>query len=106
MTDKSDTPRTDDAADEIGALDYSDKGSVVPIDFARQLERENKRLREALENVMVGGNHLAALIGNHPPYTTSNEEAMKHYLPHHPKMYEAWCCWKTIMEARAELEGK
>ena len=60
-------------------------------------------MREALEKVMVGGNHLGLIIGvDHPPYTASHEEARTHYADA-IWTYEAWCCWKTIMEARPAL---
>lgn len=60
-------------------------------------------MKEALEKVMVGGNHLGLIIGaDHPPYTASHEEARTHYADA-IWTYEAWCCWKTIMEARPAL---
>lgn len=60
-------------------------------------------MRKALEKVMVGGNHLGLIIGaDHPPYTASHEEARAHYADA-IWTYEAWCCWKTIMEARPAL---
>ena len=60
-------------------------------------------MRKALEKVMVGGNHLGLIIGvDHPPYTASHEEARTHYADA-IWTYEAWCCWKTIMEARPAL---
>ena len=60
-------------------------------------------MRKALEKVMVGGNHLGLIIGvDHPPHTASHEEARTHYADA-IWTYEAWCCWKTIMEARPAL---
>lgn len=68
-----------------------------------QLEEENNRLRTALTKIMVGGNHVALLIGaDHPPHTASHEEALEHYGA--GDKYEAWCCWRTIMEARDVLQ--
>lgn len=68
-------------------------------------QRENEKLRSALDGVMVGGNHLALLIGaDHPPYTAKPDEALAHYGA--CDAYEAWCCWRSIMRARAILEGK
>jgi len=67
---------------------------------------EIERLQKALESVLVGGNHLALLIGtNHPPYTASHDEALRHYKlePDHDT-YEAWCCWRAIMQARDVLK--
>ena len=60
-------------------------------------------LVKAAEGVLTGGNHLALLIGNHPPAGTDIEVVQRHYLPHHQKMYEAWCCWNTIMRLRDAL---
>ena len=60
-------------------------------------------LVRAARAVLTGGNHLAGLIGNHPPYGTDIDTVQKHYLPHHPDMYEAWCCWNTIMQLRDAL---
>ena len=48
----SDTPRTDKQAgypDGSGCWKYTELGLYVDADFARQLERENARLQEALE---------------------------------------------------------
>lgn len=69
------------------------------------LEAEIARLRDVLENIMVGGNHLALLIGaNHPPYTAESEDALRHYGA--GDTYEIWCCWRSIMQARQALEGE
>lgn len=77
--------------------------SFLGKDNLRDLRNCVREQQAALEKVMVGGNHLALLIGNHPPAGTDLDTVQAHYLPHHPKMYEAWCCWNTIMEARATL---
>jgi hypothetical protein len=51
----NDTPRTNANAVWPASNDDSDRespdGSHVPVDFARELERENARLREALNRV-------------------------------------------------------
>jgi hypothetical protein len=55
--------------------------------------------QEALDAVLIGGNHLAVHIGmDHPPHTATHEEAMKFYRP--GWSLDAWCCWKAIMELR------
>jgi hypothetical protein len=60
------------------------------------------RLAEALYGVMIGGNHLALVIGaDHPDHTTSFYEALAHYGP--GAEYEVWCCWRNIMLARQAL---
>ena len=54
----SDTPRTDKQAgypDGSGCWKYTELGLYVDADFARQLERENARLRSELEAKMEDG---------------------------------------------------
>lgn len=63
MNDQSETPRTDGAE---YAIEHKDLNSgftfdVVDSDFARKLERENMKLREATERLLnlwhkIGGN--------------------------------------------------
>lgn len=66
------------------------------------LEAMCETLAGALELVMVGGNHLALLIGvDHPPRTASHEDALAHYGA--GDAYEIWCCWRTIMDASQAL---
>jgi hypothetical protein len=66
---------------------------------------EIEKLRAALRSVMVGGNHLACVIGpNNLLHTASYEDALQHYGP--GDIYDVWCCWKNIMEARAALGEK
>jgi hypothetical protein len=61
-----------------------------------------KRMREALESVMVGGNHLALLIGaDHPSFEDDYDTARAHY--DGGDQFEAWCCWRSIMQARRAL---
>jgi hypothetical protein len=60
-------------------------------------------LEEAIENVLVGGNHVALLLGvDHPPYTWEPANARLMYLGRQ-EAYEAWCCWRSIMQARDVL---
>ncbi len=57
---------------------------------------------EALRHVLIGGNHVALLIGSdHPPYAATHDEAREHY--EMQEQYEAWCCWRTVMYARDAL---
>ncbi len=59
-----------------------------------------------MRRLMTGGNHLAsALIGwlgatekKFPPYKTSHEAARLIIVD--LNKYDAWCCWKAIMEFR------
>lgn len=85
------------------ALDGGSGLTVLAIGLAPDLLACIREQQAALEGVMVGGNHLALLIGNHPPAGTDIEAVQKHYLPHHQDMYEAWRCWNAIMQARAAL---
>ena len=82
-----------------------------------QAQREEiARLREALDGIMTGGNHLALqindLFGEHPPVDASCEDAMGFYrvgvrgCDGHAWKYDVWVCWKKIMQARAALAGK
>lgn len=83
-------------------------GEWLKIFDARTAERDAAlasvaKLREALEQVLIGGNHIALLIGaDHPPHTATHDEARKHYKTSQDT-YEIWCCWRTMMHARAVL---
>ena len=74
-------------------------------ELTRQLaaaEVDADRLAEALGWVMIGGNHLALLIGaDHPPYTASATEGLSHYGA--GDAYETWLCWRSIVQARGAL---
>jgi len=70
-----------------------------------RLKNRIEKLEAALRKVLIGGNHVALLIGvGHPLHTVTHEKALAHYGA--GDAYEAWCCWKTIMDARKALEGK
>lgn len=72
-------------------------------DYVRHAEKRIAELEAALQNVLIGGNHVALLIGaDHPPYQWEPHEALDHYGA--GGEYEAWCCWRTIMKARDVLE--
>lgn len=60
-------------------------------------------LTQALERVMIGGNHLAtyAAAGNWPAPDTDPEGALRILCA--TKEYDMWCCWREIMLARAAL---
>jgi hypothetical protein len=64
-----------------------------------------EQLEAALQKVMIGGNHLATIIGGtHPQAGTHHAAALEFYGPGH--QYDAWCCWNAIMNARAALEER
>lgn len=75
------------------------KGSFIAVAIDPQiLSTRFNGAAEALERVFIGGNHLGIIIGaDHPPHTADHDEARKHYTDR-PDIYEAWCCWKSIME--------
>lgn len=78
---------------------------AIHSDLELEAADEIEKLRAALQSVMVGGNHLACVIGpNHLLHSASYEDALKHYGP--GDIYDVWCCWKNIMEARAALGEK
>lgn len=67
---------------------------------------EVKRLQRAIGDVLIGGNHLALLIGaDHPPYTATPDEALAFYGKIDLDRFEIWCCWRSIMRARDALEA-
>ena len=79
----------------------SDMNAVYEARLQEQ-EAQNAKLVAALSNVMVGGNSLAQIIGaDHPPHGTPYGEALAYYGS--GVKYEAWCCWNSIMQARAAL---
>ena len=61
-------------------------------------------LEEVITNILIGCNHLALLIGpDHPPYETDPFDALEHYGS--GDTYEIWCCWRSIMLARAAIKA-
>lgn len=64
----------------------------------------------AIQNVLIGGNHLVSLIGaDHPAHTVDYDTAREHYRIRRQApgwdAYEAWVCWKSIMELRDVIEA-
>ena len=73
-------------------------------DTIADLTRQRDALREALEDVLVGGNHLALFIGaDHPSASTEHKVALEHYGSDRLDEYNAWCCWRAIMTTRQAL---
>jgi len=72
-----------------------------------ELEAKLAKAVEALEEIMVGGNHLAVwLPDNHPPADVEPLVALEKIGA--GVSYDVWCCWRSIMLARttlAELKG-
>jgi len=77
-----------------------------PVDDITRLRAENAKLREALDSVMVGGNHLASLLiailgarfsEDYPPQTDPADILEKFGSG---VVHDAWCCWRSVMLAR------
>jgi hypothetical protein len=69
--------------------------------------KREAKLEAAIRAIMVGGNHLVGLIGaDHPSYRASYAEALRHYGQDRQGEYDAWCCWRSIMQAREFLGEK
>jgi len=67
-------------------------------------EAENAKLRGALDSVMIGHNHLVAwLPANVPEPETDPLKALG--MIGAGVEYDVWCCWRSIMLARAALNG-
>lgn len=57
-------------------------------------------VKAAVDACLIGGNHLAALIGKpHPPATATTAEALAHYGDPGPA-FQTWCAWRGIMALR------
>lgn len=87
----------------------TDRMAEIAINAIEKLEQENKRLREALEKVQIGGNSLPSIFGvPHLLYTANCDEAREFFYNLDKDnwfiKYEAWLCWKTIREAGEVLE--
>lgn len=88
-------------------LDRNHSSAAMEVDAVRlaalivRAVNSHDELLAALKQVLIGGNHLATIIGDHPPHTAAHDEALKYYGP--SDAYEAWCCWRTIMEARLAI---
>lgn len=67
-------------------------------------EAKLEKVVEALDGIMVGGNHLAVwLPDNHPPADVEPLVALEKIGA--GVSYDVWCCWRSIMLARTTLAG-
>ena len=121
----SEAPTSADAvktSPEVGEMveRLNDIGLHCTLDLRRQaaslliaLDAERGRLREALNLVLTGGNHIASVLigelgggfsGRFPP-TADHDEVRRQMgfdgIDH--DVYEIWCCWNAIMRARSAL---
>lgn len=75
---------------------------------AKASEAKLARAMKALESVMIGGNHLAVwLPDNHPPAEMEPLASLEKIGA--GVAFDVWCCWRSIMLARAtlaEIKGK
>lgn len=78
-------------------------------DFAARItesQQDARRLAQALETALVGGNHLAVALGLLMPDT--RWERWNHIMAQQRSggaTYEVWCAWKACMDARDIAEG-
>ena len=77
-------------------------------DRIEKLEAKLASAVEALDGVMVGGNHLATILpDSFPPAETEPLIALE--TMGYGYDFEVWCCWRSIMLSRttlAELKGQ
>ena len=70
---------------------------------AEAAEAKLAKAVEALEGCMIGGNHLVTwLPENHLPADTDPLAALVRHGA--GVSHDIWCCWRSIMQARATLE--
>lgn len=76
------------------------------------LGAENLKLRAAIQQIAVGGNHLAsyAVISGWPHYKLdglTREQQCEHALRSLGAgwRYDMWCCWSAIMQARDAVDA-
>ena len=67
-------------------------------------------MREAIERVLIGGNHLATYSAKWPEWQLNGltrAQQCEHALIWLGATmdYDAWCCWSTIMQERDTLLG-
>ncbi|MEJ0015690.1 MAG: hypothetical protein WDN25_03840 [Acetobacteraceae bacterium] len=60
-------------------------------------------LRRAIDDCLIGGNHLSSLLGaDAPPASASTAEAISHYGPESPT-FQLWMTWRAIARLRQAL---
>lgn len=89
-------------------------GPMRPEPAGSSGDAEAVRLAKALDWCMVGGNSLAsaligALGGDMPSQFENSDQALEALWGKRADtddmLYEAWTCWKVMMEARAMVGG-
>jgi hypothetical protein len=67
-----------------------------------ECEARLEKAVEALDGVMIGGNHLATILpDSFPPAKTEPLIALE--AMGYGYDFEVWCCWRSIMIARTTL---
>jgi chromosome segregation ATPase len=93
---REDAKEAEAYAEELEANALANRVAIM------RLEAKLAKAVEALESVMVGGNHLAILLPDtFPPAETKPLDALE--IMGAGDSYEVWCCWRSIMLARATL---
>lgn len=81
--------------------------TILAANRIEELEVKLAKAVEALERVMVGGNHLAIWLPDDHPTAEAEPLAALEQIGAGVS-YDVWCCWRVIMLARttlAELKG-
>jgi hypothetical protein len=83
---------------------------LLSANLGGHVKTELKTLEDCLDRCMVGGNHIASNLRAfiNPTIYKTCEEAQKGIAEHFPhtwiEIYEQWCCWHCLMEAREAAE--
>lgn len=85
-------------------------------DEIASLRSENEAQKAAIEQMMVGGNHIASVLigtlggGFHNDYPADMDHGKAHTklarAGRNQDTYEVWCCWSAMMRARTALQSK
>lgn len=68
------------------------------------LTTDGSALAQAMEGVLIGGNHLVSHLGQkHPPHDATDDDALAYYGA--GWRYDAWAAWSRIMRLRAAWRG-
>jgi hypothetical protein len=83
-------------------IEWEDNDALEAADRIEELEAKLAKAVEALEGCMIGGNHLVTwLPENHLPADTDPLAALVRHGA--GVSHDIWCCWRSIMQARATL---
>jgi hypothetical protein len=96
----------DTTPDLVARLDESPSRAAHEAAAAiRARDARIKVLEKALNKALIGGNHLGTHIDMEgPQWRDSHDKALAYYGAGLP--YDAWCCWKSLMEISAALSAE